>query len=218
MKQRVLLRGMQGLDLLHRISSTDILGLPQSQKKPGLILNPQGRILSFFEISRTADDSVEIEFEDEFLKHLDHYTFSERYDLTMLPAETGSDLPPLDRVRALIPREGFEFHPDGQTNPLEVNLRSAIADQKGCYPGQEVIEKIISLGSPAKRLCLLRRSSGSDPIPLPALLTSGTDENAGTLTTLVQDEGLAVVKRTYCKVGTRLQISNQEWIVEKVSE
>ena len=36
--------------------------------------------------------------------------------------------------------------------PLEIGLRTAIADNKGCYPGQEVIEKIVALGSPAKRL------------------------------------------------------------------
>ena len=46
------------------------------------------------------------------------------------------------------------------SNPLELNLRSAIADQKGCYPGQEVIEKIIAIGSPAKRLCLVMGEDG----------------------------------------------------------
>ncbi|MCM0607119.1 MAG: hypothetical protein KA715_13600 [Xanthomonadaceae bacterium] len=48
---------------------------------------------------------------------------------------------------------GIEIQPD--SNPLDLALVSAIADQKGCYPGQEVIEKIIALGSPAKRLCLV---------------------------------------------------------------
>lgn len=53
---------------------------------------------------------------------------------------------------------GKEIQPDA--NPLELNLRSAIADQKGCYPGQEVIEKIIAIGSPAKRLCLVVDEDG----------------------------------------------------------
>lgn len=48
---------------------------------------------------------------------------------------------------------GMEIQPE--SNPLDLNLVSAIADQKGCYPGQEVIEKITARGSPAKRLCLV---------------------------------------------------------------
>ena len=51
-----------------------------------------------------------------------------------------------ERVLALCPRVDHELVFDA--NPLELGLRAAIADNKGCYPGQEVIEKIISLGSP----------------------------------------------------------------------
>jgi folate-binding protein YgfZ len=48
------------------------------------------------------------------------------------------------------------------TVPLEAGLIDAIASNKGCYPGQEVIEKIVSLGSPARRLVTVE---GSGPVP-----------------------------------------------------
>jgi len=47
------------------------------------------------------------------------------------------------------------------SNPLDLGLRDGISDQKGCYPGQEVIEKIISLGSPSKRLVQIETDQGS---------------------------------------------------------
>ncbi len=218
MKQRVLLKGKPGLDLLHRISSADILNLSKDLRTQALILNPQGRILSYLEVTLRDQDSVEIEFEDEFLVHLEHYTFSERYTIEPLPPSKEPTPSDLERIRALVPKEGQEFKPDGTTNPLEVNLRSAIADQKGCYPGQEVIEKIISLGSPARKLCRIRRvSGGEDPIA-PASVCGPDHLEAGTLTSVSQGEGLAILKRTHCKEGQRILISNQEWLVEKVAE
>lgn len=57
------------------------------------------------------------------------------------------------RILSLAPQIDVELQFD--SNPLELGLRAGISDNKGCYPGQEVIEKIISLGSPAKRLAKL---------------------------------------------------------------
>jgi folate-binding protein YgfZ len=54
------------------------------------------------------------------------------------------------RLGALRPRVDAEL--DATTIPLEAGLVDALAQAKGCYPGQEVIERIISLGSPARRL------------------------------------------------------------------
>jgi folate-binding protein YgfZ len=65
------------------------------------------------------------------------------------------------RIEALFPRADREIVADA--NPLELGLRSGIADNKGCYPGQEVIEKILSLGSPAKRIALVRAEGPLSP-------------------------------------------------------
>lgn len=73
------------------------------------------------------------------------------------PEVTWSELDPL-RVENGTAWWGIEIQPE--SNPLDLGLTGAIADQKGCYPGQEVIEKIIAIGSPAKRLCLVVDESG----------------------------------------------------------
>ncbi|NDG86203.1 MAG: hypothetical protein EBX52_14335, partial [Proteobacteria bacterium] len=154
MKQRILLKGKAGLDLLHRISSINVQTLKPRTPAQGLILNLEGRILSFFEITLQDSDSAWIRCDSGFVPMLDHYTFSEHYVIEALPESDETRTSELERVLSLTPKQGNEFELDGKTNPLEVNLRHAISDQKGCYPGQEVIEKIIAIGSPARKLCL----------------------------------------------------------------
>ncbi len=217
MKQSVLLKGAPGLELLHRISSLDVLGLGMGSKRKGLILNPAGKILSCFEIEKQDATSARIDFEPGFLEHLDHYTFAERYTLEPLAPPTFSEEPLLDRILALRPEVGFEFLLNGETNPLEVNLQSAISDQKGCYPGQEVIEKIISLGSPAKKLALIKALQESPPLTTPATVLSIDRHEVGVLTSYASGYGLAVLKRTHLKPGTALQIEGHGFTVEKVS-
>jgi folate-binding protein YgfZ len=164
MKQRVLLQGVEGLDLLHRISSADIKRLKLKEKTEGLFLTPTGRIRCWFEIERIAPDQAFIAFAGDFAGILDSFTFGEQYTLTPANPEASTGTLAIDdeeqaRILSLRPAPGLEFSLDGTVNPLEVNLNHAIADQKGCYPGQEVIEKILALGSPARRLCQLRAES-----------------------------------------------------------
>lgn len=65
------------------------------------------------------------------------------------------------RIESMTPRPGKEIVESSV--PLELGLYHAIADNKGCYPGQEVIEKIISLGSPSRRLVLVEAGTGTPP-------------------------------------------------------
>ncbi len=46
--------------------------------------------------------------------------------------------------------------------PLEAGMLDAIAQQKGCYPGQEVIERVLTQGSPPRRLVALE---GNGKVP-----------------------------------------------------
>ena len=203
MKQRILLTGKDGIDLLQRITTLDFKRLDTAIAHPGLFLNAQGKILCHFMATKKPDgDSVEITFENQFLELLDQYTFSERYRIETLSNDSSHapELYEMERIRARIPKEGNEFLANGETNPLEVNLQSAIHDQKGCYPGQEVIEKIIAIGSPAKRLCLVKIVDGTTlPAPLPLEL------DFGKLTSFESPYGLAIVRKTHASPGTPLQ-------------
>ncbi len=211
MKQRILLTGKDGIDLLQRITTLDFKRLELGVAHPGLFLNAQGKILCHFTATKIdTKDTLEIEFENQFLELLDQYTFSERYEITKLPnsPETDSITLEKDRIQQRIPKEGNEFVADGQTNPLEINLQNAIHDQKGCYPGQEVIEKIIAIGSPSKRLCLVRITDENfATVSLPLEL------DFGKLTSFVSPFGLAIVRKTHTLPGTLLKSPQHEFKV-----
>jgi folate-binding protein YgfZ len=112
------------------------------------------------------------------------------------------------RVLALFPGADRELVPDA--NPLELGLRSAIDDGKGCYPGQEVIEKIISLGSPAKRLA---RVESDSPITIGAkfFLEDGKTE-VGSATSASTRDGrsiaLALLRKNALEEGKNLKLEN----------
>lgn len=221
MKQRVLLKGSDAIDLLHRISTLDFKRMPLNQNRVGLILNPKGMIVSYFEVTKTSNDSVELSFADQTLEVLDQYTFAENYSITPIQGTSNDAQSEQARIAELTPAFGKEFRSDGTSNPLELNLKSAIDDQKGCYPGQEVIEKIISLGSPAKRLCLVG-TKASDQIETPQeLIFEG--QKVGVLTSFLRLEdgtgiGLALLRKTVAAIDQTVMIGNVALTIERVSE
>ena len=215
MKQRVLLVGGDAVDLLHRISTINLKTLNLGESVPGLILSPQGKIACFFKVLKKTPHELEIEFEDRFLELLDQFTFGERYEIRPLPSPNEDFSQESNRIQNLIPKLGNEFKNDETTNPLEVNLRSAIHDQKGCYPGQEVIEKVISLGSPARKLALVQ---GSHTSSLPAaIIDPQTNAEVGTLTSFHEGFGLAILRRTHVKEGLQFKTPSGSLTLLKVS-
>jgi len=128
------------------------------------------------------------------------------------------------RISSLFPRIDHEILTE--TNPLEVGLRTGIADNKGCYPGQEVIEKIVSLGSPAKRLALVE-GTGPRPAPGSRLITEDGSE-AGIVTSACFSEAesflaLALLRKTSAVEGKKLHFDGKsanlgiEVTVERIS-
>jgi len=229
------LKGKDILDLLHRISTVNVKSLPLNKPCPTLILNPRGKLECAFSLLKKSEEEAIISFdeltppihEQKILNLLDHYTFGEKYTIVKCDAPPEeSTWTELQRIQSLEPQIGHEWIPNGETNPLEINLQSAIHDQKGCYPGQEIIEKIVAIGSPAKRLCLLKQSAPSTPqkLTLPFSLTdeSGITE-VGSLTSLASDASqnhyaLGIIKRTHAKPNLTVKAGSLgAFTIEKVS-
>lgn len=222
--------GADGHDLLQRISTLDLGRIPLGNPQRGLILNPQGKIRTSFFITRQSEDQSTLLFAPEFRSILDQFTFAERYELRSLG---GSDEKPSNeyqRILRLEPKWNHEFFHNETSSPLEVNLGSAVHDQKGCYPGQEVIEKIIALGSPPKKLALFSFMGPHSPdaAHLPWELWDATKSPAensnpvGTLTSAAQKDGqwraLGIIRKTHWALGTELRDpSGARWKVEKLS-
>lgn len=114
------------------------------------------------------------------------------------------------RVHSLRPRVDFEL--TDATVPLEIGLAEGISPGKGCYPGQEVIEKIISLGQPARRLVLIE---GDLPAPGrgTAILPAVDEPSAeiGHITSVIQEDNrfiaLAVIRKAQARTGTSLRFA-----------
>ncbi len=97
--------------------------------------------------------------------------------------------------------------------PLEAELLTAIHENKGCYPGQEVIEKIRAIGQVPRRLMLLR---GAGAVPQAPQALKFVTQDAGTLTSAATDPtdptqwvGLGFIKKMYA-----LEVGNAEFTVE----
>jgi len=111
------------------------------------------------------------------------------------------------RIQALRPRVGLEI--TDAVNPLEIGLTDAVAINKGCYPGQEVIEKISALGSPAKRLA---RIDGEGQAPKPGEKIMNVAEpptEVGEVTSSIQVgkqfSALGMIRKIHAKEGLQVQ-------------
>lgn len=123
------------------------------------------------------------------------------------------------RIEAGRPKFGAELASD--TIPLEAGIEDrAISFTKGCYPGQEVVIRVVhrGRGRVARRLLGLRIEGGTVPAPgsqLRAIVESGgTGKEAGRVTSaawspsLEAPIALAYVQRDFTAPGTRLHVEH----------
>lgn len=92
---------------------------------------------------------------------------------------------------------------DAAYTPLDVGQLSGVTEGKGCYPGQEVIERTLAIGRPANKRARLALSGPTEPGPL---TLDGAP--AGTLTSVAQVDGawvgVGVLKQKRATVGATL--------------
>jgi folate-binding protein YgfZ len=117
------------------------------------------------------------------------------------------------RIEAGQPRFGIDF--TRANIPLEAGLADrALNFNKGCYPGQEVICRINSLGAPARRL--MRLSVAGNVAPEPGTLLFRNSKEVGYITSAVRSQrqgnvaALGYVGKRHCDQGTALQVGNPE--------
>lgn len=97
-----------------------------------------------------------------------------------------------DRIAAGWPAMGAEIVP-GESIPAETGVTAvAVNFAKGCYPGQELVERMDSRGAaPPRRLRILTTAAGSRPGD--PILIDGVD--VGVLTSVAGTQALGYVKR-----------------------
>ena len=126
----------------------------------------------------------------------------------------GGDAIEIHRIEAGIPRSGFEIA--DEYLPAETKqLERAVSVNKGCYLGQEVVERMRSREVVARQLCGLLIEGETVP-PIGAGLTSADEKLVGTLTSVCRSIagecviGLGYVKTALSIEGTQLHVIHKE--------
>jgi len=111
------------------------------------------------------------------------------------------------RIEAGIPRYGQDLAED--TLPLEAGLLSALSFSKGCYIGQEIVERARSRGHVNWKLVGLRLQAGA-PVPKPSETLTSDGRTIGEVTSacfspsLDRPVALAYLRREVSEPGTSL--------------
>lgn len=200
-RDRVTVRGADAASYLQSQIAQEIRDLAVGASRWTLVLDPTGKVVSLARISRTGDDEFVLDtdagFGEGLLARIDRFKIRVDAETTLERADV--DAPSLEhelaRIAAGWPRMGTEIAP-GSTIPTATGVvLVAVNFQKGCYPGQELVERMDSRGADAPRaLRIVDLSSGAAPGD-PVCDADGAE--VGTVTSVSGEGGLglAYVKR-----------------------
>ncbi len=119
-------------------------------------------------------------------------------------AEVAEPLAEVARIAMLHPRHGHEIAE--AFNPFEVGLAHEVHLAKGCFTGQEALQRLITYDSVRRRPVHVRLAHARE-VTLPAeVLADG--EKAGVLTSVAAREGFAVVRRDALTQGGSLTLAD----------
>ena len=215
--------GPDALTYLHGQTSQGLLDMAVGERRWTFLLQPAGKVEVLARVQRTAEETfvfdVDAGFGDALVARLNRFKIRVKADVEPLPWRVvavrgvpGADdivaadpqppegvregtLDELERVRIDEgwPAMGAEIVP-GETIPAETGVVPVTVDfKKGCYPGQELVERMDSRGASApRRLRVLTVAEGSkpgDPVELDGAAV-------GVLTSVAGTRALGLVKRT----------------------
>jgi len=122
------------------------------------------------------------------------------------------------RIEAGVPRYGAEL--DDEIIPLEAGLREQVDFEKGCYTGQEVIARLDTLGTPAKKLRTLVFAGGAAPQLGATVEDEGREVgevvNAVWSPLVEAPIALAYVARGSNEIGETVEVEGREAAVEEL--
>jgi folate-binding protein YgfZ len=189
--------GVDAATYLHSQASQDLRDMAVGEARWTFLLQPNGRVEVLARTTRVADESFHLDTDPGFgpvlEARLNKFKIRVKATVAVLDDVVGSVAVDEDaRIAACWPKMGVEIIP-GESIPAETGLADvAVSFTKGCYPGQELVERMDSRGSAAPRhLEVLPRRA--DDVPGSAVLQDGAD--IGTITSIGTTQVLAFVKR-----------------------
>jgi hypothetical protein len=154
-RDHVIVEGPDALTYLHSQVSQDIRDLSVGASTWTMVLEPTGKVESLARVTRAGDDRFDLDvdagFGEALAARLTRFKIRVDAEIVVESAASGepSDAHEAARVAAGWPRMGFEIVP-GQTIPAVTGVVPvAVSFNKGCYPGQELVERMDSRGADA---------------------------------------------------------------------
>jgi hypothetical protein len=192
----VVVEGPDAQTYLQSQVTQDLTGMLVGEQRWTFVLEPTGKVDNLARITRVTEERFELDtdegYGDALLARIDRFKIRVKAETSIGPA-SGSPGDESERVKFGWPRLGVEIIP-GETIPAGTGLTAiAVSFTKGCYPGQELIERMDSRAAEAPR-SLRRLSVGSGAVPGDPVIDG--DNEVGVLTSVAGSTALGWVKRS----------------------
>jgi folate-binding protein YgfZ len=197
-RDTVVVEGPDALTYLHSQVSQDLRHLTVGEFAWTFVLEPNGKVAGFARVARVGDERFELDtdagFGESLLTRINRFKIRMRAETSLVVA--AGDAAARDeaqRIELGWPALGTELAP-GESIPAATGLMGiAVSFTKGCYPGQELVERMDSRAAEAPRS--LRRLTVADGAAPGDRVFDGSDE-VGVLTSVAGTAALGYVKRT----------------------
>ena len=179
--------------------SQEIRDLGVGDSRWTFLLEPNGKIDVLARVTRTSDETYRLDtdagFGDVLLARVNRFKIRVRADVELIASggQLHADELAAERIEAGWPRMGAEIV-TGETIPAETGLNELAVDfKKGCYPGQELVERMDSRAAVAPRS--LRRLDVADGAAAGDPIVDADGNEVGVLTSVCGNRALGYVKR-----------------------
>ncbi len=203
-RDRVVVAGPDASTYLQSQIAQDIRDLPVGGSAWTLVLEPNGKVDSLARIARTGDDvfvfDIDAGFGETLAARLRRFKIrvAAEVDVELAePATAPGDGHENARIEAGWPKMGAEIVP-GETIPAVTGVTGvAVSFTKGCYPGQELVERMDSRGAegPASLRVLAIGSDVPAAIAVGDPVVDASGDTIGTVTSVGATHALATIKR-----------------------
>jgi len=200
-RDTVRVSGPDAMSYLQSQVAQEIRDLAVHASRWTFVLDPTGKIDVLARIGRTADEVFELDtdagFGETLLTRIDRFKIRVDAATSLVTAESASPAVEyeLARIGAGWPRMGHEIE-TGSTIPATTGIvLLAVNFQKGCYPGQELVERMDARGADAPRS--LRIVDLAHGAAVGDAVHDADGNEVGTVTSVTGEGGigLAYVKR-----------------------
>jgi folate-binding protein YgfZ len=193
----VVIEGPDAATYLQSQASQDLRGMTVGDQRWTFFLQPTGKVDVLARVTLVGDEAFRLDTDPGFGSvleaRLNRFKIRVKAVVSVLEAAEGSvDVDEDRRIAAAWPKMGAEIVP-GETIPAETGLDDvAISFTKGCYPGQELVERMDSRGSKAPRHLAVFPRRADDETGAAVVHNSAP---IGTITSVGTTQVLAYVKR-----------------------